>query len=109
MNRSSSGLRELERHAIRLADRQISVTIHVTVSKGRRQRPDSARIVLCVLGIGIDLGLVDQFESGVLGGLDNIGLSHISGFDLLLQGSIGLGPVLDYTKRATGLQRIVER
>src|SRR5262245_3755549 len=48
-------LDELQRHAIRLADREVLVLVLVAELERRRQRPDALLVILRVLRIGVDL------------------------------------------------------
>ena len=69
-----SGLPEPQGHAVALADRRVFRRVVVgggglalgVGAQGRRQGPDAERMVLVVLGIGVDLALRGQPEAGLL-------------------------------------------
>src|SRR3546814_4811103 len=74
---SAGGLHEFQRHAVRFADRQIFFAVLVAFGERRRQRPDALRIILAVLGIGVDLAFARQLEARGLGKGDDRAFLHI--------------------------------
>src|SRR4029079_994055 len=72
-----SGLDELERHAVGLADRdvfrvvELGGTAVVARAPRGRQRPDAERMILGVAWIRVDLGAPGQLEASLLGVLDH--------------------------------------
>src|SRR3546814_866817 len=75
---SAGGLHEFQRHAVRFADRQIFFAVLVAFGERRRQRPDALRIILAVLGIGVDLAFARQLEARGLGKGADRAFLHLS-------------------------------
>ena len=84
-------LHELERHPVRLADRDVLRVVEVRVvllrtvrrrAQRRRQGPYAERMVLRVLRVRIDLGSSSEFESRLLGLRDDPVLRDVAAFRL---------------------------
>ena len=77
-SRLFGGLAELQRIAVGLADGHILRAILVTQRQCRRQGPDTLRVILGVLGIGVDFRRAYELEAGLLGQLDGVVLADIA-------------------------------
>src|SRR5690554_5784275 len=56
-------LDEFQRHTITFTHRQILLALGFSSDEGRRQGPDSARMIGSILGVGINLTALYQFKA----------------------------------------------
>ncbi len=70
----------------------------------RRQGPDAERVVLAILGIGVDLAGLVEHEAGLLAHLQGVGLLHIAVGGQQVGDAAGDRPVLLQPQHAPGLQ-----
>mmetsp|Transcript_61164 Transcript_61164/g.144495 ORF Transcript_61164/g.144495 Transcript_61164/m.144495 type:complete len:309 (-) Transcript_61164:4595-5521(-) len=105
----SSGLDELQGHAVALADGLVLGAVLVLERIGRRQCPDAFGVVSAVLGVGIDLAAPREFEASRFGKADHRGLVHIAAAGLgILRPRRWQAVFLD-AEHAAGLQRLEGR
>src|SRR3546814_2718318 len=76
----------------------------VAFGERRRQRPDALRIILAVLGIGVDLAFARQLEARGLGKGDDRAFLHIARLFFLRAVVAFVEAVLDDAERAAGFE-----
>ncbi len=71
---------------------------------GRRQGPDAERVVLAILGVGVEVGTGVQHQARPLGGLDHIALGYVA-VARVGDHRPGIGAVFLHRQHAARLQR----
>ena len=98
-------LHELQREAIRLADREVLVAVALAEREIGRQRPNPFGMVVRVERVAIDVGAACELEARRLGELDDAFFGDIAVARLRILGG-RVGPaVIDDAEHATRLQR----
>src|ERR1700685_2108199 len=75
-------LSELQHEIVGLADRDVLRAVLVAHGQSRWQSPHALRVVLCVLGIGINLRGRDEFEACLFYERDCIVLTNVTALRL---------------------------
>src|SRR4029453_10081924 len=101
--RRGSRFHELERHPVPRSDGEIFRLVFLSRFQGRRQVPDAVRVILRVLGVGVDLAARGQLEARPLRELDDIVLVDVTRLRLRILGAPGLAAVLLDTEDAARL------
>src|SRR5262245_60220204 len=102
-----SGFHELQGHPVALSDGQVFRLVLLTRFECRRQVPDAVRVVLRVVGIGVDLAAGGQLETSGLGELDDVILVDVTRLRLRILRAAGLAAVLLDAEDAARLQRAI--